>query len=382
MILNNVRIALTGEQVSISIQHGKIAKILPGYSHEKTEHLDLDFDDAIIFPGLINSHDHLDFNLFPALGDSIYPNYTEWGRSIHKNHKEQINEILKVPGALREEWGIYKNLLCGVTTVVNHGKKIKTETDLLTIYEDCQSIHSVQFERKWRFALNHPLKKKLQVAIHSGEGTDTSSFKEIDQLSRWNLLKRPVVAIHGVAMTESQVGAFKALVWCPESNYFLLGKTAPVNRLKKHIPILFGTDSTLTGDWNIWNHIRLARRTRFMTDQELYHTFNTNPANTWKLNSGRIAIGKDADLVIAKPKPVSGGKDAFYSIGPRDILMVLHDGNISLFDETIYLQLSNINPDEYSKVYIDGTCKFVKGNLPQLMQKIKQFYPGANFPVN
>lgn len=380
MVLNNVRIALTGEQVSLDVQHGKIAKVLPGTLHEKAERID--FDEAIIFPGLINSHDHLDFNLFPALGDSTYSNYTEWGRAIHKNHKEQISNVLKVPIALREEWGIYKNLLCGVTTVVNHGKKVKIQTDLLTIYEDCQSIHSVQFERKWRFALNHPLKKKLPVAIHSGEGTDTSAFKEIDQLSRWNLLKRPVVAIHGVAMTESQVNAFKALVWCPESNYFLLGKTAPVKRLKKHIPILFGTDSTLTSDWNIWNHIRLARKTRFMTDHELYHSLNTNPANTWKLNSGRIAPGNSADLVIARPKPAPTDKDAFFGIGPQDILMVLHQGNISLFDETIYPQLKNINPDEYSKVYIDGACKFVKGNLPNLIQKIKQYYPGANFPVN
>ena len=119
-----------------------------------------------------------------------------------------------------------------------------------------------------------------------------------------------------------------------------------------------------------------------MTDHELYHSLNTNPANTWKLNSGRIAPGNSADLVIARPKPAPTDKDAFFGIGPQDILMVLHQGNISLFDETIYPQLKNINPDEYSKVYIDGACKFVKGNLPNLIQKIKQYYTGANFPVN
>jgi cytosine/adenosine deaminase-related metal-dependent hydrolase len=381
MILNNVRIALTGEQVSIRIQNGKIAEILPGLFHDKTEQFALDFDDAIIFPGLINSHDHLDFNLFPALGDKTYSNYTEWGQHIHKTYKDQINSILKVPELLREQWGIYKNLLCGVTTVVNHGKKVKAQTGLLTIYQNCQSIHSVQFEKKWKLALNNPLKKKLPAVIHSGEGTDASSFKEIDQLIHWNLLRRKLVAIHGVAMMESQVNAFKALVWCPESNYFLLGKTAPVNRLKKHIPILFGTDSTLTGDWNIWEHIRMARKTRYLDDKELYDTLTINAANIWKLNSGKVAEGKDADLVIAKPRLGLSGEDAFYNTDPKDILLVIHNGNVSLFDEEVYPQLKGINPDEYSKVYIDGACKFVKGNLPLLMQKIKQFYPGANFPV-
>ena len=381
MILNNIRIALTGEQINIRIKDGKIDQILPGHFHDKTEQFDLNFDGAIIFPGLINSHDHLDFNLFPALGNNTYKNYTEWGGYIHKNYKDKIASVLKVPDMLRQQWGIYKNLLCGVTTVINHGKKIKTKTNLLSVFQDCQCIHSVKFEKKWRFALNNPFKKNLPVVIHSGEGTDRSSVKEIDQLTRWNLRKRSLIAVHGVAMTENQVKAFKALIWCPESNYFLLGKTAAVNRLKKHIPILFGTDSTLTGSWNIWEHMRLARKTKFMADKELYDTMTINAANIWKLNSGEIAKGKDADLVITKTKHELSGADAFFAINPQNILMVIHKGSISLFDEELYAQLKSINLDDYSKVYIDGTCKFVKGNLPQLIKKIEQYYPEVNFPV-
>jgi hypothetical protein len=323
----------------------------------------------------------LDFNLFPALGYATYKNYTEWGLHIHKNYKDQIDSILKVPVALREEWGIYKNLLCGVTTVINHGKRIKIQTDLISIFEDCHNIHSVQFEKKWRLALNNPYKKRLPVVIHSGEGTDESSFKEIDRLTNWNLLKRPLIAVHGVAMNEAQVGKFKALVWCPESNYFLLGKTAPVNRLKKHIPILFGTDSTLTGNWNIRDHMRLARKTKFLSDLELYNTLTINAVKAWKLDSGEIAEGKDADLVIAKAPKGMTDNDAFYGIDPQDILMVIHKGAVNLFDEELLEQLDGIKPEHYSKVSINGASKYLKGNLPELMQKIKQFYPGASFPL-
>ena len=51
----------------------------------------------LLFPGLINSHDHLDFNLFPQTGNRIYNNYTEWGKDIQYQNKETINAVLKIP---------------------------------------------------------------------------------------------------------------------------------------------------------------------------------------------------------------------------------------------------------------------------------------------
>jgi cytosine/adenosine deaminase-related metal-dependent hydrolase len=381
MVLNNLRIALTDQQVSIRVNDGKITHILPGHADVKNDQTELNFDNAIVFPGLVNSHDHLDFNLFPALGDLTYNSYTEWGQHIHKNYKNKINEVLKIPEILREQWGVYKNLLCGVTTVVNHGKRINNPSDIITIYQNCQSIHSVQFEKKWMLALNNPFKKQIPVVIHSGEGTDEASFKEINTLVRWNLFKRPLIAVHGVAMNQTQARSFQALVWCPESNYFLLNATAPVNRLKKHVTVLFGTDSTLTGNWNLWDHVSLARKTKFLTDKELYDTLTINAAKTWRLNSGEIAQGKDADMVVAKPKSGLSAADAFFSIDPADILLVVHKGDISLFDEELYPQLRKLNITGYSKIFIEGSYKYVRGNLPALMQNIKKYYPQADFPI-
>ena len=256
MILNNVRMALSRQKVGIRIKDGKIAQVLQGHLHDKTDELNLTVEDAVVFPGLINSHDHLDFNLFPPLAGRTFKNYTEWGVYIHLKYKDVINSVLQIPEKLRVQWGIYKNLLCGVTTVVNHGKKINASNDLITVFQDCQAIHSVHFEKRWRFALNNPLKKSLPAVIHCGEGTDDLATNEIDRLIQSNLLKRPIIAVHGVAMKEEQATQFKALVRCPESNCYLLNKTACVDRLKKHLPILFGTDSTLTGNLNIWEHIR------------------------------------------------------------------------------------------------------------------------------
>jgi hypothetical protein len=107
------------------IKEDMISAVLMGDLHASDETV-INFDDAIAFPGLINSHDHLDFNLFPSLGEKLYQNYTEWGKQIHQDYSNEIAAILKIPTSLRERWGIYKNLICGVTTVVNHGPKSST----------------------------------------------------------------------------------------------------------------------------------------------------------------------------------------------------------------------------------------------------------------
>ena len=382
MIFNHVKIAGTEQPVYIKVEGEKIAKVSGDVYADSIGKLQLNFNNAIIFPGLINSHDHLDFNLFPQFGNRKYNNYTEWGWYIHKTYKEDIAAITRIPVLLRAAWGIYKNLLCGVTTVVNHGEKLGSYRDLITVFEEPQSLHSVHFEKSWKFKLNNPLKMKQRVAIHVGEGKDVLSTGEIDELISWNLLKKELVGIHGVAMSEGQAKKFKAVVWCPQSNYFLLGKTAPVDILKRNTRILFGTDSTLTSSWDIWNHLQQARKTGLLNDEALYHTLNKNAATTWQLASGEIAEGKDADLVVAKAKNGNAGLDSFFMLTTSDLLLVMHKGNIRVFDESLLSQLKGIDLDSFSKIYVDGVCKYVQGDLPGLMGKIKHYNPAINFPVS
>ena len=378
MVLANVLLKDGIDPVDIGIRGDTVfnvaAKMLsPG--------LHIIFDNAIAFPGLINSHDHLDFNLFPQLGHQVYENYTQWGKDIHEQDKDEINKILKVPVPLREEWGIIKNLLCGVTTVVNHGGKIKSNDPLITVYEAYQCIHSVQFEKRWKLKLNNPLKTKSPVVIHIGEGTDQLAHDEIDELNRWNLLKKPLIGVHAVAMTDQQATKFKAVVWCPQSNFFLLGKTAQVSRLSKQTTLLFGTDSTLTGNWNIWDHIAMARKTKMLTDEELYETLQPNPARIWETSTTAIKPGSNADLVVANKKG-SGWLDSFFEVEPKDILLVLNHGNVRLLDASLYCQFANKGLTGFTKITIDGVEKYIQGDIARLIKNIRHYYPAAKFPIS
>ena len=383
MWLNNVNVIRREGLQNIQIADGKIKCIATEKKFSvKREEIKIEFQNAIAFPGLINSHDHLDFNLFPQIGNRIYNNYTEWGKDIHCQNKEAINEVLKIPQSLTIQWGLYKNMLNGITTVVNHGEKIHIPDPFITVLQDNHSLHSVQFEKNWELKLNNPFVKKRPYVIHVGEGTDEMTHEEINTLIKRNFFNKSLFAVHGVAMNAEQAENFDALIWCPASNYFLLNKTADIKNLKTKTSILFGTDSTLTASWNLWEHLRMARETEMMTDEELFQTLTKNPAEKWRQkNIGSISINNDADVVIAKSHG-NKGFDAFYSINPEDILLVLHRGDVRLFDGEIKDQLWNnaIAFSKFSKILLNGKSKYVYGELDELKKETLQYFPEVLLP--
>jgi cytosine/adenosine deaminase-related metal-dependent hydrolase len=372
---------------SLEIQDGKIASLTPGIltrgnhtpgtpesitsgSNPKSippETATLDLNGSLLLPGLINSHDHLDFNLFPSLGNTRYSNYRQWGNDIHTTNKEDIQAILKIPQNLRTQWGIYKNLLNGFTTVVNHGEYLTINDSPITVFQDCYNLHSVGFERNWRWRLNRHKRHPWPIVLHVGEGTDKTAKQEISQLLRWNLFHRRLIGIHGVAMTERQARHFKALVWCPASNYFLLDQTAPINKLRNHTSILFGTDSTLTASWDAWAQIRMALQD--IDEPELLSMLTTNPASAWGLTDrGQIEKGLRADLLITRNKSLS-------TLTPDDILLVLHQGKIVLFDPELKYKIPCSNHQ------IGPNDKYVSGDINGLMQQIRTYTNGYASPL-
>ena len=388
MRLCNLNIIGNGKErlQNIQVTKGKITAVTdtensPESSYDESK---ISFENVIAFPGLINSHDHLDFNLFPKTGNRIYNNYTEWGKEIHDQNKKIINAVLKIPQHLRTQWGLYKNLLNGITTVVNHGEKLKINNNLINVIQNNYCLHSIQFEKNWKLKLNRIFAKNKPFVIHVGEGTDDASHREIDELIKWNLFKRKIIGVHGVAMNEEQATAFEALVWCPASNYFLLNNTAAIDKLKAKTSILFGTDSTLTASWNLWEQLRLARNTLLMTDAELFDSITQAAATTWKLNSiASIEVNRQADIIVANSNN-KNGFDAFYSLNPEDLQLIMHKGKILLFDEEIKNQLSatNLSIAAFSKICINGKVKYVYGDVPTLMNEILSYYPEAIFSIS
>ena len=123
MILKNLHIVgKDSDSMDIHIKGDTIVSIRNSTDKDIfNDDIKLNFENCIAFPGLINSHDHLEYNLYPRLGHKIYGDYVEWGNDIHIKDKELINSIESVPAELRLQFGVLKNLICGVTFVAHHG---------------------------------------------------------------------------------------------------------------------------------------------------------------------------------------------------------------------------------------------------------------------
>jgi len=372
---NSSQIEITGSIISSVNQ---FTKQLPNSPQENI----INFNDVIAFPGLINSHDHLEFNLFPKLCNKVYDDYVDWGNNIHEMNKEQIDRVLKIPYDLRFKWGLYKNLICGITTVAHHGTgKVDNYKYMPDIISKYNYLHSVRLEKHWRFKLNLMLNSNPFV-IHIGEGKNLKSFNEINDLIKWNVIRKKIICIHGISLNEMQSRRFEALVWCPDSNLNLYNKTAEISKIKNNTNILFGTDSNLSADWNIWNHLRLARNMHYLSDKELYNSITESAAEVWNINSlGFLSVDHTADIVVIKNKNKNEW-DSFYNTNPEDILLILKHGKIVFIDASLVEEEPVIKLQYFDLISIKSIRKYVTKGIIELMKSIKSYVPEYDFPVS
>jgi cytosine/adenosine deaminase-related metal-dependent hydrolase len=356
-----------GAPVDVVVAGRRIARVAPAGAPVDPGSGDVvDIAGSIVFPGLVNSHDHLEFDLYPPLGHGPYLDFLAWGEDIHRRDAETIRRVESVPRQTRLRWGVLKNLIAGVTAVANHGGAAGAH-DVAPLRSLLgTAIHSVALERGWRRRLWSPW-HRTPFVVHVAEGLSPMAARDADVLTRWNLFRRDVIAVHAIAMAPAQAAGFRAVVWCPMSNEFLYGRSADIAALKQRTEILFGTDSTLTGSWNFWRHLRRAREIGALDDAALFAAATGGVSAPWDAGRARrIAAGEAADLVVARGGS-GGGWDAFFSCEPADVLLVLRDGAPVLVDDGV----TGVAVPGGSRIVVGGRRKTVAMEVPALLAAIR-----------
>ena len=110
-----------------------------------------------------------------------------------------------------------------------------------------------------------------------------------------------------------------ALVWCPTSNRYLFGRTAPDSLLAEGTDVLLGSDSRLTGDGDLLDEIRCARALGALDDDRLADAVGAVAARRLRLPEPSLEAGSAADLIIVRKSVLQARAE--------DVLLVLVDGS-------------------------------------------------------
>lgn len=364
--------ACTSLEAAIGLRDDRIKSIRSEQRRSQGDQPVIDLTGYLLLPGLINAHDHLEFALFPRLGNRIYGNAHEWALDIYHPDEEPIRSQKKIDKSVRLWWGGIRNLLSGVTTVSHHNEyaPIFDGHFPVRVLQNYAWAHSLAFEegmpaRARTFSSDEPF------FIHLGEGTDTESEEELRELERRGLLSPRAVLIHALAIGEEGLQLVRSrgasIVWCPSSNLFLFGRTLDRAFINACPSIALGSDSPLTSAGDFLDEMRAAQSCG-VSATKIYELVTMNGASVLSLSKGEGGIrpGAVADIVAIPDRGLSPA-EALANATYRDVELVLVAGEIKLASEQLKARVAPSQVEHLSAIAIEDSVRWIAAPVPALI---------------
>ncbi len=324
-----------------------------------------DLEGHQIMPGMINAHDHLEFNLYPRLGRGPYPNAGAWARDIYHPDESPIREQLRIPKGIRLIWGGLKNLISGVTTVCHHNP-LSTAFDRnfpVRVVKRFGWAHSLEFSRDLG-KLFRATPPETPFIVHLGEGRDVVAKEEIFRLEELGALDSRTVLVHAVGLDRAGLRVAKlrkaSIIWCPSSNLFLFDRTLQRNALASGIPIALGSDSALTAQGDLLDEIAVARKVSGLSNEVLRRMVTVDAARILRLpkGAGELVEGGPADLIAVKDSKQAPA-------------LVIVGGQVKLISPSLWRRTTK---DGLHPIDVEGRGTFlVDADVPRLREQAQRF---------
>jgi hypothetical protein len=204
--------------------------------------------------------------------------------------------------------------------------------------------------------------------VHLAEGIDGPSRQEFATLKQKGLLTAQTAIIHGTAFGDqefqemAQVGA--KLIWSPQSNLALYGKTTNIKLALQHgVLVSLGVDWNPTGSDSMFDELRVAAKVNdedfghAIADADWIKMITVNPATALALEAqiGKLAAGLKADLTVLEARDPDPGQ-SLLKTHLQDVHMVWVGGGLLYADDTV---LEQVKPGQCEPLDVHGAHKRV-----------------------
>jgi cytosine/adenosine deaminase-related metal-dependent hydrolase len=370
--------------------------------------------EGIIFPGLIDLHNHVTWNVFPRWSSGLkFPNRYEWQilpaylAALANPHARLIREGM---GAAMARYAEVKAIAGGATSIAGlypedlgpgfrpPYRGMMRMLDIGSGFYPDGTRDPVRYEvfplvlgeadaADIREGLRTHRIRSLLIHLSEGNPNDASSMLEYRILKARGLLLPGVTLIHGVALHEDQFAEMArlgvGLVWSPRSNFELYGATADVAAAKRAgVQIALAPDWSPTGSDGILEELGYAAALEaalpkpVFSNEELVQMTTAVPAGLTGVDDriGGIKPGLYADLLVirrSRPNPYQ----SLVHTRPADILMVMVGGHPRYGEKAL---VESVGPGlTWTPISVDGSPKEVAlppdpklGNWPELVSRL------------
>ncbi len=377
---------------------------------------------AIISPGLIDTHNHVLFDIFDNddwYPTQVYQDHDEWPNEPRYQAMLDVKQCLvndaqgkpawcaQTPygtsaGSLRcevDKFGELKGLVAGTTSIVGlPGTSAGCFGSLARSIDVAQNgLGSDHIQTSALFppsnpsgvCANYATAKTTAFLTHVGEGTDAKALGEFARLGTLTTpdgcLYAPQTAItHGTAFTATEflqmAAAGTKLIWSPHSNVSLYATTTDIpTALAAGVEVALAPDWSMGGSQNLLEELRFADAwdnghwNDILTPRDLVTMTTAHAADVLGLQAqlGSIEVGKLADLAVFTgdaTKPY----DAIVAARPAQVQLVMVGGTV-LYGDPL-LQASAPATPGCETIQVCTTAKFLCVATASTASKLDQTY--------
>lgn len=312
---------------------------------------------VLISPGLINAHDHLNYDHQKPgdWGTERYDQRNDWRKGL-RGHTQIPYSCNKTDDAV--SWTEMRQVMAGTTSIAGSGGApgLLRNLDRAKLCEGvCSRVcnfvfplgdtNGVQLVGNCNYPkIQKPADYKNDCFLpHVSEGIDNCARNEFVCLSGRqggvDFVTQKNAFIHGIALTAQDAEMVAknklSIVWSPRSNVSLYGNTAAIPLYKTlGINIALSTDWTPSGSMNLLREMRCAKKLNeeyfdsCMTDQELWQMVTSNAAVALDVDHeiGAFDVGMRGDIAIFAGYDSSHPYSAMLDASPEDVVLVMRDG--------------------------------------------------------